>query len=134
LLNFDETVQPSIPGGDPNNRAQDAFDEFNRLKDTAALLTVATEVRDYIDMMIESISVTRDAPKRHILDIGLGLREFRRASVESIAAPQPAKKTHRGPQDDGRNNDKDPAPEVEQKAESALEAFANASDRERGGQ
>lgn len=137
LLNFDETVQPSIPGGDPYNRAQDAYDEFNRLKDTAALLDVATEIRDYTDMMIESVSVTRDAPKRHILDIALGLREFRKASVESILAPEPIKKTHKGGAgrgaDNGRQNTNDPKPEVEAKAESALEAFANAVDRRRGG-
>lgn len=138
LLNFDETVQPSIPGGDPLNRAQDAYDEFTRLKDTAALLAVATELRDYVDMMIESITVRRDKQTRHILDIDLSMREFRKASVESIAAPQPVKKKHRGGggggQDDGRKNTKDPAPEVENKAESVLESFANALDRSRGGQ
>lgn len=126
LLNFVEDLQPIVPGGDPENRAQDAFDEFTRLKDTAALLSVATEIRDYTDMMIQSVSVTRDAPRRHILDMGLTLREFRRASVESIAAPEPVEPVHKPRQDDGRKNTKEATPEVEEKT-TVLGGFINSA-------
>lgn len=118
--------QPSVPGGDPERRAQQAYDEFVRLQDTAALLEVATEIRTYSDMMIESISVIRDATKRHILDIGLGLRVFRRASVETIEAPQPVEPAHKPKGKGGRKPKKDPPKEVEEKSTSLFEDIAGA--------
>ena len=133
LLNFTEDLQPSVPGGDPNNRAQDAYDEFVRLQSTAALLDVTTELRDYTDMMITAISVRRDKTTRDILDIGLTLREFRKATVESTEAPEPVEPVHKGKTNKGRQQKKDPAPEVEEKSESVLESAANALDKIRGG-
>lgn len=133
LLNVEDNIQPSIPGGNPDNRAQDAYNEFLRLQQTAALLEVATEIRDYSDMMITSISVPREKGSRHILDIGLTLQAFRKATVESVAAPQPIEPVHRSKAKNGRQNLKTPQKQVEQKTESALEAFANWTDRRRGG-
>lgn len=125
LLNFEDR-QPIIPGGDPDTRAKNAYDEFVRLQDTAVLLEVATEIRDYADMMIESISVTRDASKRHILDIGLGLRQFRRATVETVDAPEPAEPAHKRKRKQGRKQKKEPKKEVETKQTSILQDIAGA--------
>lgn len=120
LLNIVEQLQPSIPGGDPNNRAQDAYTEFQRLQDTAALLEVATEMRDYSNMMITSISVNREARTRNILDIGLSLREFKIASVETIEAPEPVEPVHKNKRKQGRKQTKKPKTEVEEKQSSVL--------------
>lgn len=125
LLNVEDR-QPSVPGGDPDNRAQQAFIEFQRLQDIAALLEVATELRDYSDMMIESIAVTKDKDRRHILDISLDLRAFRRASVETVEAPEPTEPVHKKKRKQGRKQKKEPSKEVETKSESAFEAIANA--------
>lgn len=115
LLNADTNTPPAIPGGDPQNRVQQAFDEFQRLQDVAALLAVTTEIRVYKDMMIESISVARDSTKRYILDIGLGLRAFRRASVRTVDAPEPIEPAHKPGQNNGRKQKKQPSKAVEEK-------------------
>lgn len=126
-------LEPVIPGGDPENRAQQALDEFERLQETASLLTVDTEKKRYENMMIVGISVTMDAPRRYILDIGLSLKEFRKATVESVEAPEPIEPVHKDRRRGGPKNTKPPASEVAEKSETSLEAAANALDRLRGG-
>lgn len=125
LLNIEDR-QPSVEGTDPDARARAAYDEFRRLQDTAALLEVTTEMRLFSDMMIESISVSRDASKRHILDIGLGLRQFRRATVQSVPAPEPVEPTHKDKIDQGRKPKKPPKKEVETKQTSIFQDIAGA--------
>jgi hypothetical protein len=133
VLNIEENLKPSVPGGDPNNRAQEAYNEFRRLQESVALLEVDTEIRDYTDMVITSISVARDASKRFILDIGLTLRQFRKATTRSVPAPEPIEPTHKPEGKGGNKNKKTPPTEVEEKANSVLEDAANALDLIRGG-
>ena len=115
LLNFDESLRPSVVGTSPFERAQSAFDEFQRLQNIAALLTVATETRTYENMMITSLAAPKDAAKRFILYIALTLREFRRASVETVDAPEPVEPVHKGKRQQGRKQTKPAATEVEEK-------------------
>ena len=126
LLNAAEDLQPSVPGTDPKNRAKAAYIEFCRLQDTVALLTVSTEMRVYQNMVIESIAVDRDKTTRNILDIGLSLRPFRTASVETVAAPEPIDPVHKVKRDQGRKQTKPAKPEVETKSTSLLESISNA--------
>lgn len=126
LLNVVDDLQPSVAGGSPDNRAQDAYDEFIRLQESASLLQIATEVRDYEDMMIASIAVQRDKDTRNILDIGLTLRKFRVATVESVEAPEPVEPVHRGRRQQGRKQTKAARPEVQEKT-SVLGALINAA-------
>jgi hypothetical protein len=132
LLNAEENLKPSVPGGDPNLRAQQAYDEFRRLQREFALLKIATELRDYQNMMITGIAVTRDSSTRHILDINLTLREFRIATVETVDAPEPREPVHRKRRDNGRQNTEPPSDEVTAKAESGFASGANALDKIRG--
>lgn len=107
--------QPSVPGGNPDNRAQQAFQELRRLQDTAALLVVTTETHVYQDMMIKSIAVPKDAARRHILDVTLQLKAFRRASVETVEAPEPVEPVHKAKRKQGRKQTKTPSKEAEDK-------------------
>jgi hypothetical protein len=132
LLNVEEDKPPSIEGGDPENRAQDAYNEFMRLKEAGSLLEVTTELRDYADMVITAISVRRDKETRHILDIGLTLYPIRKAVVETVDAPKPLDPVHKRRRRQGRKPKKDPKSAVEEKADSSLTSAANALDRIRG--
>lgn len=125
LLNLVDDLQPSVPGGTPGNRAQDAYNEFLRLQQTASLLKVTTELRNYQNMMIQDINVRRDKTTRNILDIGLTLREFRRATVETTDAPEPTEPVHRTRTNQGRKQKKKPAPEVEEKTTSVAGQIIN---------
>ena len=126
LLNVADDLQPSVPGGSPDNRAQDAYDEFRRLQAAASLLTVKTELRDYESMVITTITTNRDKTTRNILDVSLSLREFRKATVESVEAPEPVEPVHRGRRKQGRKQKKPAKPEVEEKQTSLLGNIINA--------
>lgn len=119
-------LQPVITGGDPDERAQQAYDEFQRLQETASLLTVTTESKTYQNMMIVGISVTKDAARRYILDIGLSLKEYRKAIVDSVDAPEPVEPVHKDRRRGGPKQKKEPATEVEEKSTGIFEAVADA--------
>ncbi len=126
LLNVEDDLQPSVQGGSPDNRAQDAYDEFLRLQANASLLFIRTELRDYENMVLTGISVQRDKTTRNILDIGLTLTQFRLATVESVEAPEPIEPVHRGRRQQGRKQTKAAKPEVEEKQTSVLGDITNA--------
>lgn len=79
----------SIKGGTIDQRAEDAYGEIVRLRKTRTLVNVTTELRDYEDMIILSETANRDASTGKILDISIRLREFRTATIETVAAPLP---------------------------------------------
>lgn len=132
LLNVEEGKQPSVPGGDPDQRAKEAYNEFVRLKEAGKLLIVTTELRTYADMLITGISVPRDASTRHILDIGLTLKPIRKATVDTVDAPEPVEPVHKPRREQGRKPKRKPKTAVEEKADSSLTAAANALDKIRG--
>lgn len=93
----------SIKGGTIEQRAEDAYDEIVRLRKTRTLVNVTTELRDYEDMIILSETVTREPGTGKILDISIRFREFRTATIETVASPLPtdiidAPTTDLGPQ------------------------------------
>lgn len=117
-------ARPSVQGGDPAARAEDAFREFERLKNTVTLLFVSTEIKDYEDMIIVDVIAPRDASTRHILDITLKLRKFRKATVESVEAPEPVEPVHKAKRKRGKQQMKEASPEVNEKSGSLLASWA----------
>ena len=77
-------------------------------------------------MMIVGISTIKDASKRYILDIGLTLKEFRKAIVDAVDAPEPVEPVHKDRNRGGPKQKKPPATEVEEKAGGIFEAVADA--------
>jgi hypothetical protein len=132
LRDINAGPEPAIIGGDPDRRAQQAYLELVRFKNEARLLQVVTELRDYSDLMIESVSVAKDKSRRHVLDITIGLKEFRKASVETVDAPEPVEPVHKSRRNQGRKPKKRPATQVEEKADSILSSVADSFDRQRG--
>lgn len=113
-------AKPSVQGGDPNARAQDAYREFVRLMSSATLLFVSTELKDYEDMVITSVVAPRDKETREILDINLRLRRFRKATVESVEAPEPVEPVHKAKRKRGKQQMKPASEEVSNKADSLI--------------
>jgi hypothetical protein len=106
----------SVLGGPASARAQDAYDEIVRLRKTKTLVEVETELRTYTSMLGISESVTRDARTRNILAIVVRYREFRTATVETAAAPEPTS-TVDSPEPDLGRQQTAPAPaEVDAKS------------------
>jgi hypothetical protein len=126
LINVEEGKQPSVPGGDPDRRAKEAYNEFQRLKEAGSLLIVTTELRQYEDMVITAIAVVKDKTKRFILDIGLTLQPIRKAVIETVDAPEPIEPVHKKRRAQGRKPKSKPKTAVEEKASSVFESIANA--------
>lgn len=117
-------AQPSVEGGDPATRAEDAYAAIVRLQKTATLITVGTRLQDYEDMLITDRSVTRDKDTSEILDVQLSLREFQIATSEDVDAPEPAEKNDGDKTDQGRKQTTDATASVQAKADTLLVGLA----------
>jgi hypothetical protein len=99
-----ENAQPSVAGGDPSTRAQDALAELQRLQEQGQLVTVRTFLRDYDNMIIEDINAPRDAKTGNVLSASLSLRELIIATTELVDAPEPIEEVKSPRQNIGRQN------------------------------
>ncbi len=117
-------AQPIKAGGDPKTRAEEAYEEFDRLKRTAATLIVTTKLRTYEDMILVGLSTTRDASSDEILQITLSFREFRKATVEFERVRAPDDTVSSEPSNLGRKQTTEADPEVDEQAQSLLGSLA----------
>lgn len=92
-------------GPSPRTLAKDAYDELRRIMDEGQLVRIVTELRDFDNMALTSIGVTRDKDSGTILDATIRLREVIIATTETVEPPEPvaakknrSKKTNRGKQ------------------------------------
>lgn len=119
-------AEPVIPGGNPKQRAEDAYREFRRLMQTATLLFVSTELRDYTDMLIKDVAVVRDKDTDQILSMTMRLGQFRKSTVESVSAPVPEEPTHAPEKELGSKAKGNAPPEVAEQSNTVFEQVANA--------
>jgi hypothetical protein len=118
-------AQPSVAGGDPRTRAQDALAELERIQAEGELLTIRTFLRDYENMILEDISSTRNAATGAVLRATLALRELITASTEVTEPPDPVD-SEKGPrQNIGRQNTTAAPAENEAKAEANVSLLAD---------
>ena len=91
-LVVDRTVNatPASTGGDSDQRAVSSYNFLLQSKDQGRLIRVFTKLRDYRNMVIVSLSVTRDARESRIVRAELTLREVMIANTEQVEAPTPA--------------------------------------------
>jgi hypothetical protein len=87
----------------PDDRVEAAYTELRRVQNVGEVVDVVTSLRDYSNMVIESISVSRDANTGNILNSSITLREITIAKEISIETPVPItekvskkKKTNKG--------------------------------------
>lgn len=113
-------AEPSIVGGDPQNRSQDAYGFLKGIKDAAQLVQVTTTLRDYASLAITGMSVVRDKDKSKIVELSLVLREIIIATTEQVEAPEPAKKPRKKRTNQGKKAKPPAAPPVAEKSSSAL--------------
>jgi hypothetical protein len=101
---------PSVPGTDPATRAEAAFLFLEDIKDNGKLVHLSTNLFDYTNMAISSLSVTRDKDTSHVLEADITLREIQIAAAETTTPPVPADSTKTKKKNLG-NKAKQPAPE-----------------------
>lgn len=69
------------------DKISDTYDLLLGWRDQGAILDVITSIRTYESMVVEGLSMPRDAPD--MADISVTLTRIRRVSVRKVAAPKP---------------------------------------------
>jgi hypothetical protein len=113
-------AQPSIRGGDPFNRAADAYGFVKELKDGAKIVGFSTTLRDYANMVITSTAATRDKDTGNILDMTLTIREITIANTETVQAPEPVNPSRKNKTNLGKKPKASATPATEAKTQSLL--------------
>ncbi len=113
-------ARPIQPGGDPSQRAEEAFAFLRDLKDRGQTVDVSTTLSDYFNFAITSISVTRDKDSRQIVDLSISLREIQIARTEQVAAPATKEPQRKGRSSKGRKPKTTPPAPAAQKSQSIL--------------
>ena len=110
-----ESLLNSVVGlvnGDEDPSAN-AWQEFNRFFDDAVMLTITTSLKEYQNMVLTSLDVTRDVSTTNGLFFAMSAREVRFASTEegealtlpTITNGQKAKSAGKAPNSDANSAD-----------------------------
>ena len=102
VVNRSTDAEAANTGGDPNRRARSAYDWLVETKDSNRLLRIFTTLRNYRNMVITSLSVTRDAEGSNIIRADIALREILIAVTEQVEAPEPRAPTRRRKRKQGK--------------------------------
>jgi hypothetical protein len=108
--------------GNPSDRVGTGYDKLRELQETGELIDVATSLRDYNNMAIQSLSISRDVSTGNILDATLTLREIivaKQLTVD-LPVPIPAKVAKKKETNKGNKNKTAATAEQTEKSSSVL--------------
>lgn len=114
----------SVLGGGVDSRAEDAFTAIRRMRKQRQLVSVFTEFVDYVDFIILTERATRDGTTGKVLDITVRLRQFQKATVQTVEAPEPTDAANKPEPDLGPQQTKPVTPEVAEKSKGLFVTFA----------
>lgn len=100
------------------DRVETAYAELKRAQKAGELVSASTTLKQYKDMVIESLSAVRDASRGNILDINIRIRKLQKARALSIDSPTPIEAANKAAQNKGK---------TAKKAASAKQTSENAS-------
>ena len=89
---------PSLPG---SGRADEAYTLMQLMMEKGVTMIVITSLRNYNNMAIESLVVTRDASTGQTLDCTISLKEVKKAKALSIELPIPENPADSAPTEEG---------------------------------
>jgi hypothetical protein len=99
------------------DRVEAAYKELQRMQDEGELVTVVTSLREYENMALTSLSVTRDVTNGNVLNAQLSLRQVLRAQLETVEAPEPENAARGKGKNLGKQSSKPSTSAVADKAE-----------------
>lgn len=118
------TMAPSPIDGDatrPKDRVALAYGELRRIMIEGELITVVTTLREYENMAIISLTVSRDAGTGKSLPVTISLREIILVETKEVAIPEPESIANKKLKDKGRQATKTAKKSVSDKATSTTE-------------
>lgn len=89
---------PSLPGSD---RVDDAYTLMQTMMEKGVTMIVVTSLRNYNNMAIETLVVTRDASTGQAINCTIVLKEVQKAKALSIEIPIPENPANNAPVDEG---------------------------------
>lgn len=98
------TIKVQIQGlqqQSPRNRVRDVYEALLRVQSARALCTVNTRDRDYFDMMVERVAVSRSVDNGASSQFQIDFKHIRIASSKTVAAPKPTETRGKGPVNNG---------------------------------
>lgn len=111
---------PILPGGDPRQRAEEAFEFLRGIKDAGLLVDLSTTLADYENFALISLGVTRDKDTRNIVALSMSFREVQIALTQTVAAPAPAEPERKGRSTKGKKPKAAPPAPPAEKSQSIL--------------
>jgi hypothetical protein len=90
--------------GNTSDRVGTGYDKLRELQETGERIDVATSLRDYSNMVIQSLSISRDVSTGNILDATLTLREIIVAKQLTVDLPVPIKVAKKKETNKGNKN------------------------------
>lgn len=106
-------------------RSDDAYALLQQFMENGALINVSTSLRDYNNMAITSLSVTRDAANGQVLNCVASLREVFIAKDFSTKLPVPKEVQNKGETNEGNKDKKETTPKKKKKNQSLLKQGKN---------
>ncbi len=104
------------PNSDPTTRAGEAYRRLRQIMDDGELVTVFTTLREYTNMAIVSMNVTRNAQNGRVLNATMRLREVISVAAQQQSVPVPVDDTNAKQLELGKKNVADATPEQTDKA------------------
>jgi hypothetical protein len=112
-----------IPGQKKSKtRVDDAYNALLKMQNDGAFVDVSTTLAQYDNMVIKSISVTRDASKGKILSCQLSLQEVLVSKSASIDLPDPEKVANKKKKSKGKKKPEESTPAEAEEATTATDS------------
>lgn len=94
--------KPSVPGGNTDTRAVDAYNFIKGIKDSGKTVKVTTLLRDYESMAINRLGLVQDKDTGNIARMTIGFEEIMIATTQTVDAPEPANASRKPSEDIGK--------------------------------
>ncbi len=120
--------RPSVPGGDPASRPENAWEFLKNLKKQRKPLRVATTLEEYKNMIITRLRAPRSKNTRNILQVDVTLRQINRAKTETDSDPEPQNESRSKQDNRGKQTRDDPEEPVEEDSTSLLRKIFDSVD------
>lgn len=113
---------PSLPGSD---RVDDAYALMQKMMDDGVTMIVITSLRNYSNMAIETLAVTRDSTTGQALNCTIILKEVKKAKALSIELPIPENPANNTSTNEGTVPNQASTAAQSSSSESLLSSFAS---------
>lgn len=111
--------------GISQTRVDDAYNELLRVQKSGELVEVVTSLRNYSNMLLESVTVDRDATLGNVLRTRVTLREVLVANSISLDLPSPQDVANKMNKAKGKVATKEATPKQAEKAETTKSMLAD---------